>query len=55
MADKDAHYLMCKGGLFYSTRHIPNDLHGHPERPRIVICWKTRSKNPALKGSSCGP
>ena len=51
MVDKDAHYLMCKGGVFYFTRHIPNDLQRHYERPRIVMCLKTRSKNAALKAS----
>jgi hypothetical protein len=51
MVDKDAHYLMNKGGVFYFTRHVPNDLQCHYARPRIVICLKTRSKNPALKAS----
>ncbi|MGB1515456.1 MAG: DUF6538 domain-containing protein, partial [Paracoccaceae bacterium] len=36
---------MCKGGVFYFTRHVPNDLQRHYETPRIVICLKTRSKN----------
>ena len=45
MVDKNAHYLMCKGGVFYFTRHVPNDLKRHYETPRIVICLKTRSKN----------
>ena len=43
MVDKDAHYLMNKGGVFYFTRHVPNDLQCHYARPRIVICLKTRS------------
>ena len=47
MVDKNAHYLMCKGGVFYFTRHVPNNLQKHYETPRIVICLKTRSKNPA--------
>ena len=29
MVDKTAHYLMNKGGVFYFTRHIPNDLQHH--------------------------
>ena len=51
MVDKNAHYLMCKGGVYYFTRHVPNDLQKHYETPRIVICLKTRSKNAALKAS----
>ena len=51
MVDKDAHYLMCKGGVYYFTRHVPNDLYRHYARPRIVMCLKTRSKNSALKAS----
>ena len=51
MVDKNAHYLMCKGGVFYFTRHVPNDLQKHYETPRIVICLKTRSKSSALKAS----
>ena len=51
MVDKNAHYLMCKGGVFYFTRHMPNDLQKHYETTRIVICLKTRSKNAALKAS----
>ena len=51
MVDKDAHYLMCKGGVYYFTRHVPNDLQRHYEKPRIVMCLKTRSKNAALKAS----
>ena len=49
MVDKDAHYLMNKGGVFYFTRHVPNDLQCHYARPRIVMCLKTHSKNSALK------
>ena len=26
MVDKNAHYLMCKGGVYYFTRHVPNDI-----------------------------
>ena len=48
MVDKNAHYLMCKGGVFYFTRHVPNDLQKHYETPRIVICLKTRIHNAAL-------
>ena len=51
MVDKDAHYLMNKGGVYYFTRHVPNDLQRHYARPRIVMCLKTRSKNSALKAS----
>ena len=51
MVDKNAHYLMCKGGVFYFTRHVPNDLQRHYETPRIVICLKTRSRESAIKAS----
>ena len=51
MVDKDAHYLMNKCGVFYLTRHVPNDLQCHYARPCIVICLKTRSKNSVLKAS----
>jgi len=42
---------MCKGGVYYFTRHVPNDLQRHYATPRIVICLKTRSENAALKAS----
>ena len=48
MVDKSAHYLMCAGGVYYFTRHVPNDLQRHYKKPCIVMCLKTRSKNPAL-------
>ena len=51
MVDKNAHYLMCKGGVFYFTRHVPNDLQRHYETPRIVICLKTRNRESALRAS----
>ena len=51
MVDKNAHYLMCKGGVFYFTRHVPNDLQMHYETPRIVICLKTRNRESAIKAS----
>ena len=51
MVDKNAHYLMCKGGVYYFTRHVPNDLQRHYAKPRIVICLKTRSRDSALKAS----
>ena len=51
MVDKNAHYLMCKGGVYYLTRHVPNDLSEQYNTPRIVICLKTRNKNSALKAS----
>ena len=47
MVDKSAHYLMCKGGVYYFTRHVPNDLQRHYEKPRVVMCLKTRSRNSA--------
>ena len=51
MVDKNARYLMCKSGVFYFTRHVPNDLQRHYETPRIVICLKTRNQHAALKAS----
>ena len=51
MVDKTAHYLMCKGGVYYFTRHVPNDLKEQYNTPRIVICLKTRNKNSALAAS----
>ena len=51
MVDKSAHYLMCKGGVFYFIRHVPNDLQRHYETPRIVICLKTRNHASALRAS----
>jgi len=51
MVDKNAHYLMCKGGVFYFTRHVPNDLQRHYETPRIVICLKTRNRASAMSAS----
>ena len=51
MVDKSAHYLMNKGGVYYFTRHVPNDLHRHYTKPRIVMCLKTRNKMSALKAS----
>ena len=51
MVDKNAHYLMCKGGVYYFTRHVPNDLQRHYDKPRIVMCLKTRNKISALKAS----
>ena len=51
MVDKNAHYLMCKGGVFYFTRHVPNDLQRYYETPRIVICLKTRNHASALRAS----
>ena len=51
MVDKNAHYLMCKGGVFCFTRHVPNDLQRHYETTRIVICLKTRNQNAAFKAS----
>ena len=48
MVDRNSHYLMCKGGVFYFTRHVANDLQKHYETPRIVICLKTRNQSVAL-------
>ena len=42
---------MCKGGVYYFTRHVPNDLKEQYNTTRIVICLKTRNKNSALKAS----
>ena len=42
---------MCKGGVYYFTRHVPNDLKEHYSTARIVICLKTRNKKSALKAS----
>jgi hypothetical protein len=41
MVDKDVHYLMCKGGVYYFTRHVPNYLQKYYEKSRIVSCLKT--------------
>ena len=51
MVDKSAHYLMNKDGVYYFTRHVPNDLQRHYDKPRIVMCLKTRNKMFALKAS----
>lgn len=51
MVDKNAHYLMNKGGVYYFTRHVPNDLQRHYDKPRIVMCLKTGNKISALKAS----
>jgi integrase len=48
MVDKNAHYLMRKGGVYYFTRHVPNDLKEQYNTPRIVICLKTRNRKSAL-------
>ena len=42
---------MCKGGVYYFTRHVPNDLQRHYDKPRIVMCLKTRNKHAALNAS----
>ena len=52
MVDNNAHYLMCKGGVYYFTRHVPNDIQRHYSKPRIVMYLKTRSKSAALKASN---
>jgi integrase len=51
MVDKNAHYLMNKDGVFYFTRHVPNDVRHLYERPRLVMCLKTKSEAMALKAS----
>ena len=51
MVYKVAHYLMCKGGVYYFTRHVPNDLQRYYEKPRIVMFLKTRNKTAALNAS----
>lgn len=38
-----------KRGVYYFTRHVPNDLQRHYEKPRIVMCLKTRIQIAALK------
>ena len=52
MVDNLPHYLMNKGGVYYFTRHVPNDVRAHYLRPRIVLCLKTRSRSSALKASA---
>ena len=42
---------MCKGGVYYFTRHVPNDLKEQYNTLRIVICLKTRNKKSAVKAS----
>ena len=42
---------MNKGGVYYFTRHVPNDLHRHYTKSRIVMCLKTNDKISALKAS----
>jgi len=49
MVDKNAHYLMCKGGVYYFNRHVPNDLKEQYNTSRIFICLNTKNKNSALK------
>ena len=51
MVDKNAHYLMCKGGLYYFIRHVPNDLKEQYDTSTIVICFRTRNKKSALAAS----
>ena len=51
MVDKNAHYLMNNGVEYYFTRHVPNDLQRHYDKPRFVMCLKTRNKMSALKAS----
>ena len=52
MVDNLPHYLMNKGGVYYFTRHLPNDVRAYYLRPRIVLCLKTRSRASALKASA---
>ena len=51
MVYKVAHYLMYKGGVYYFTRHVPNDLQRHYEKPCIVMFLKTRNETAALNAS----
>ena len=51
MVDKSSHFLICKGGVYYFTRHVPNDLRRPYEKPRNILCLKTGSKNAAIYAS----
>ena len=51
MVDKGANCIMNKGGVYYFTRHVPNDLQRHYDKPRIAMCLKTRNKMSAMKAS----
>ena len=51
MVKRNIDYLMCKRGVYYLTRHVPNDLQRHYETPRIVICLKIRNHASALRAS----
>ena len=42
---------MNKGGVYCFTRHLPNNLQRHCDKPRIVMCLKTRNKMFTLKAS----
>ena len=50
MVDKSTHYLMCKGGIYCFSRHVQNDVQRYYEKPRIVMCLKTRSKKCGITG-----
>jgi hypothetical protein len=52
MVYKNAHYLMCKDGVYFVTRHVPNHLQKYCSKFRIVVGLNTRSKNAALKASN---
>ena len=43
---------MNKGGVYYFTRHVPNEVQKHYEKPRIVMCLKTHVKVAALRTSN---
>ena len=49
MVDKIYDYLMSKGGIFYFTRLLPNDVQRNYDSPRIVMCPKTTNKKMALR------
>ena len=51
MVYKSARYLVNKDGVYCFTRHAPNDLQRHYDKPRIAMCLKTRNKISALKAS----
>ena len=52
MVYKNAHYLMCKDGVYFVTRHVLNHLQKYCSKFRIVVGLNTRSKNAALKASN---
>ena len=51
MVDRNAYYLICKRGLYYFIRYVPNDLKEQYDTSTIVICFRTRNKKSALAAS----